>query len=376
MSLWTRQRDFRIWLAILASAFLIAPGRAGAREKWSKAEAVAWGEASPWLVGCNYITSSAVNQLEMWQADTFDSAAIERELGWAESLGFNSVRVFLHHLLWKDDREGLLKRMEQFLQIAEKHHVGVMFVLLDGVWDPFPKSGPQSPPTPHRHNPGWVQSPGVDLLKDPSRHDELEGYIKGVVGHFRGDRRVQVWDLFNEPDNPNRNSYGKHEPANKPELALALLKKLFRWARAADPVQPLTCGVWWGQYSPEQASEMNRFQVEESDVVSFHCYDKPDRLKEVIATLKEYGRPLLCTEYMARANESQFDPSLSIFKEAKIGAYNWGFVSGKSQTIYPWDSWTKTYDAEPEVWFHDIFRKDGSAYRQPEVDYIRKVTGR
>src|SRR4051812_16568522 len=83
---------------------------AAARDRWTVEKARAWGRDTPWLVGANYIPASAINQLEMWQADTFDAAQIDRELGWAESLGFNSVRVFLHHLLWEQDTEGLLKR--------------------------------------------------------------------------------------------------------------------------------------------------------------------------------------------------------------------------------------------------------------------------
>src|SRR5690606_9807922 len=188
--------------------------------QWSEEKANAWYAEMPWLVGCNFAPASAINQLEMWQAETFDEEGIDRELGWAEDLGFTSIRVFLHHLLWEQDQEGFLQRMEQFLEIADRHGIGVMFVLLDSVWGPFPKLGKQRDPKPFLHNAGWVQSPGVEIMKDPTRHDELKEYVQGVIRHFRDDRRVQVWDLINEPDNPNRNSYGEHEPENKEELSL------------------------------------------------------------------------------------------------------------------------------------------------------------
>jgi Cellulase (glycosyl hydrolase family 5) len=352
------------------------PADATAREPWSKERAEAWGKATPRLVGCNFIPSTAVNELEMWQAETFDPATIERELGWAEGLGFNSVRVFLHDIAWRTDPEGFLKRVDQFLGIAEKHHIGAMLVLLDSCWDPFPKAGPQRPPMPHVHNSGWVQSPGLKVLEDPARHGELEPYVKAVVGRFKNDPRVQVWDLINEPDNTNNSSYGQHELKNKPELALALLRKVFAWARAADPSQPLTSGVWIGDYAGEKASAMSRYQIEASDVVSFHCYDPVPMLEQKVAVLRQYGRPLLCTEYMARGNKSFFDPVLGYLYEQGIAAYNWGFVAGKSQTIYPWDSWKTHYTAEPTLWFHDIFRKDGTPYDPAEVAYIRKVTGK
>ncbi len=252
----------------------------------------------------------------------------------------------------------------------------MVFVLFDGCWDPFPQSGKQHPPHPGLHNSGWVQCPGLVLLKSPDRHDELKDYITGVIDHFRADRRIHAWDLFNEPDNPNTSSYGRFEPANKADLVLMLLKKELAWARAVDPRQPLTAGVWTGDLSsPERLSPINRLMLEQSDVISFHNYKPLPQMKADVETLKRFGRPILCTEYMARPAGSRFDPILAYLKSEHIGAYNWGFVAGKTQTIYPWDSWQKPYHDEPDEWFHDIFRADGTPYRSAEVEYIRAVTG-
>jgi hypothetical protein len=361
---------------LLAVAAVAAASAAEAGELWSREAANAWYRGRPAPVGCNFAPSTAINQLEMWQADTFDLPTIERELGWARDLGFNSVRVFLHNIPWARDRQGFLRRIETVLESADKRGISVMLVLLDSVWDPFPKAGPQRAPRPGLHNSGWVQSPGVEILKDPSRHGELEGYVKGVVGHFRGDKRILAWDLINEPDNTNGSSYGRHEPPNKAELALALLKKVFTWAREADPTQPLTSGVWTGEWTEDKLSPMNRFQLEHSDIITFHDYSNLTRLKDRVASLRRYERPLLCTEYMARPLGSTFDPVLGYLLDQKIGAYNWGFVAGKTQTIYPWDSWRKPYAAEPKAWFHDIFRADGTPYIRQEVEYIKRVTGK
>ena len=367
------------WTLSFVLAVVLVGGAARVRAAdgpWPLGRAQAWGKETPWLVGCNFAPSNAINQLEMFQADTFDLATIDRELGWAEDLGFNSVRVFLHHLLWEQDREGFVKRLGQFLDVAEKHKISVMFVIFDAVWDPFPKLGKQRAPKLHLHNSGWVQSPGREILEKPERHGELEGYVKGVIAHFKNDKRVVVWDLFNEPDNINRPAYDKHEPANKPDLALALLKKTFAWAREVDPTQPLTSGVWMGDWSENKLSPMARYQLEQSDIITFHDYSNLDGLKARVESLRRYNRPILCTEYMARPNGSTFDPALGYMKDQKIGAYNWGFVAGKTQTIDPWDTWVKTYKAEPPVWFHDIFRADGSVYDRKEVEYIKKVTGK
>jgi hypothetical protein len=364
---------------LVAMAALAGPATATATatagERWSEAKAAAWQAERGWLVGCNYAPANAINQLEMWQADTFDLATIDRELALAEGLGFNSVRVFLHHLLWDQDREGFLKRMGQFLDVAAKHKIGVMFVPLDSVWDPDPKPGRQRDPVPHRHNSGWAQSPGRAIIGDPRRHDELKPYIQGVIRHFKDDPRIHAWDLINEPDNMNRNSYGKLEPPNKPEMARILVAKVFAWAREVDPSQPLTCGVWQYDWAPDKINEINKLQLDLSDVISFHCYDPPDNMIARINSLKRFNRPMLCTEYMARPGGSLFDPVLGLLKSQKVAAYNWGFVAGKTQTNYPWDSWQKAYTAEPPLWFHEIFRADGTPYLPREVEYIRKQTG-
>lgn len=342
---------------------------------WSEERAAKWRASVGWLVGANFIPSNAVNQLEMWQADTFDPTTIDRELGWAAEIGFNSMRVFLHDLLWKQDAEGFLRRMDRFLEVADGHGIGAMFVLFDGVWDPNPELGAQRSPRPHIHNPGWVQGPGRDLLGDPGRHDELKPYVQGVLARFAADRRVHAWDLFNEPDNPNP-AYLADELSNKAEMASALLEKAFGWAREMETSQPLTCGVWFGDWSAADGLRpIERLSLESSDFISFHSYDRLEEVTARIGALQRYGRPLLCTEYMARGAGSTFDPVLGRFKEQDVGAYNWGFVAGRTQTNYPWDSWVTAYDGEPTPWFHDILRSDGAPYDPPEVEYIKSVIG-
>ena len=362
----------------IAHAQLPPSTSAGPSTRWPAEKARAWQAGRGWLVGCNFIPSTAINELEMWQAETFDEATIDRELGYAESLGFNSVRVFLHDLLWKQDAPGFLARIDRFLALAEKHRIGAQLVLFDSCWHPLPKLGPQPAPIPHTHNSGWVQSPGVEVLQAPEKFPHVREYVAGVVKHFANDRRVQSWDIWNEPDNWDGGAPGRPglEPKNKFDLVLALLPQAFAWAREAAPTQPLTSGVWLGDWSSDaKLSPTQRVQLENSDVISFHNYGKPDELRRAIESLRRFERPILCTEFMARPNGSTWEPHLAIMKEAGVGAYCWGFVSGKTQTIYPWDSWKKKYTSEPPVWFHDILRADGSPYRAEEVAYIRSVTG-
>lgn len=345
--------------------------------RWTEKQANDWYAKQPWLVGSNYIPASAINELEMWQAETFDPAQIEKELSWAEGLGMNTMRVFLHDLLWQQDAAGFKKRLDQFLTIAAKHKIKPMLVLFDSCWDPFPQLGKQHAPKSGVHNSGWLQSPGAKALQDPAQYPRFDAYVKGIVGAFAKDQRILAWDVWNEPDNTNGSSYGKQEPANKVDLVLALLPQVFKWSRAAGARQPLTCGVWKGDWSTnEKLTAMDKIQLEQSDIISFHNYDDGPQFEKRIQWLQRYRRPLLCTEYMARGNKSTFQGSLPIAKKYKVAAINWGFVVGKTQTNLPWDSWQKPYvDREPAIWFHEIFNQDGSPYRREEVELIRSLTG-
>jgi hypothetical protein len=337
--------------------------------RWSPEVSRAWAASRPWIVGCNFTPSTAVNQLEHWQADTFDAATIDRELGWAASLGFNTARVYLHDLLWSDS--GFADRIDQHLEIAASHGISVLLVLFDDCWNDGARLGPQPAPHPGRHNSRSLQSPGLGVLERyPADRDRLERYVRGVIGRFGDDDRVLGWDLYNEPG-------GLSATAGQPVGAacVPLLADTFVWARDVDPSQPLTSGLFdtAGTADPR----VRATQLSGSDVVSFHHYGPADDLEQLVAALEsETGRALICSEYLARTEGSRFQTHLPIFIAHRVGALNWGLVSGRSQTIYPWTSW---FDAEPQpepdVWFHDILRPDGEPFDAAEVELFRSLLG-
>jgi hypothetical protein len=350
--------------------------------RWSEQKANSWYQQQPWLVGSNYVPESAINQLEMWQEPTFDPVEIDKELAWAEAMGMNTMRVFLHDLLWQQDAAGFVKRIDQFLTIASRHHIRPMFVIFDSCWDPLPHLGPQHPPTPGVHNSGWVQSPGAAALADPNQYPRLKAYVLGLVEAFAKDDRILAWDLWNEPGSVSDGTYPNQELKEKDKMArvAALLPQVFEWARAANPTQPLTSGVWDVDTSSDGGSlgELQPIQLRESDIITFHNYSWPESFRKEVAWLQQkYKRPVICTEYMARSHGSTFDTVLPIAKQERVGAINWGFVAGKTQTYLPWDSWQRPYVLEqPSVWFHEVLRADGTPYRQAEVDLIRQLTGK
>ncbi|MFZ0592627.1 MAG: endo-1,4-beta-xylanase [Bryobacteraceae bacterium] len=347
--------------------------------RWSQDKAEAWYAQRPWLVGSNYVPKSAINELEMWQETTFDPSEIDREFTWAEAMGMNTMRVFLHDLLWQQDAAGFQKRINQFLTIASRHHIRPMFVLFDSCWDPLPHLGLQHPPIPGIHNSGWVQSPGAKALSDPSQYPRLKAYVEGVVGAFAKDDRILAWDVWNEPGSDSAAIYPKQEPKDKIARVTALLPLAFEWAREASPQQPLTSGVWAVDTSRDEADlgKLQQIQLSDSDIISFHNYSWPEYFEREVKWLKKYNRPVICTEYMARSVGSTFDAVLPIAKQERVGAINWGFVAGKTQTYLPWESWQHPYIlSQPPVWFHDVLRPDGTPYRQAEVNLIRQLSGK
>jgi len=350
---------------------------AQAPARWTEQKANAWYAQQPWLLGANFIPSDAINEMEMFQPATFNPALIDKELGMAESVGMNTIRVFLQDQLYLSDPSGFNSRLDQFLSIAAGHHIRPLLVLFDSCWEPNPHLGAQHPPIPGVHNSGWVQSPGRVRLMDKSVEPELKRYVEGVIAAFAGDRRILLWDVWNEPDNGNSGRFQEDIPAKTARVD-ELLPQVFAWAREARPTQPLTSGVWQGDWhNSTLESATTKIQLSNSDVISFHDYGWPEKFQSRVDELRPLHRPLICTEYMARGAGSTFDTILPLGKADNVALINWGFVAGKTQTFYPWDSWEKPYVlSQPTVWFHDVFKQDDTPYRERELDLMRFYSGR
>jgi hypothetical protein len=326
-------------------------------KKWTKEQAANWAEEMGWLRGSNFNPSTAINQLETWQAESFDTETINRELGWAADIGLNCMRVYLHHVAWEVDMDGFKKRMNKYLEIADNHGIKTIFVFFDDCWNPTYEAGKQPEPKIGVHNSGWVQDPGSVIHDDSLLIKTLEEYVKDILNTFSDDDRIALWDLYNEPGN---SGYG-----NK---SMNLLQKVFDWAWEIRPSQPLSVGVW-----NKNLVDLNKFQLENSDIITYHNYNDQEKHRAAIDSLKIYKRPLVCTEYMARKFNSTFQEIMPMLKEEQIGAINWGLVAGKSNTKYAWGDVIED-GSDPELWFHEIFHPDGRPYKQEEIDCIKKLT--
>lgn len=331
--------------------------------RWTPAQAWDWRRLRPWIVGTNFIPSTACNSTEMWQTATFDPVTMRRELGWAADIGLNAIRVFIQYVVWKDDAAGLKQRFNTLLDMAGAMGMSVMPVLFDDCvfgWphqlDPF--LGPQREPVPGMILPSWTPSPGRLLGASLEERPRLKQYVQDFVSTYRGAEAILAWDLFNEPLDATG--------VGTPEF----LSQAFDWAREAGNVQPLTVCF----HIPDGPN--NGVIFDKSDVISFHGYLPLDKLRARIAMLKGFGRPVICTEWMARSLGGNYETDLPLFKTEGVDCFQWGLVNGRTQCQYDWRSLPGGEADSVNGWFHDIFHPDGTPYRKREIDAIRAATER
>ena len=367
---------------LLAQSFdtIPIPGR------WTVEKANAWYDEHPWLVGANYIPRNAINQLEMWQAETWDPETIAEEMTWAAEMGMNTMRVYLHDLAWRDDKAGLYGRMDEFMDICKERGITPSFVFFDDCHEPTVKSGPQSLPVPGFHNSGWVTSPGRPVVRryaagtsPDSEVERLKAYVQETMEQYRDDDRVLLWELYNEPGC----DYFK-------DTTNQLLYDSWKWAREVAPSQPIT------STSLGSLGDMNEpISRVNSDVHSIHLYSDNRTIAKCVTDYRRDGRPVMATEWLARTHGGTVFDNLPLLKALNVAAINWGFVSGKSGTVWPWSSrdrdgvrmWPNQLRAEgkvmedwqsmpePDVWHHDLLRRDGTPFDPAEVELFKLLTG-
>lgn len=343
-------------LAALMAAMTICAPAADTSERWTEKQAQAWGEANPWFCGFNYIPANAINYTAMWDRTSFSPDVIDRELALAEQVGLNCARVVLQYAVYAENPKHFLKALDKFLDICDKHHIKAMPIFFDdcafGV-NTDPKTGVQPEPLDGWYAWAWSPSPGHTMVIDERMHPLLETYVKDVLSHFADDDRIMMWDLYNEPTNG---------PGDR---SLPLLRNVVKWAREVQISQPITIGVWCGNEG------LNRFSLDNSDIVTFHCYADPTHTRNTCRDLKKENRPVICTEWMNRPAKSTIPDVLPVFVEEGVGCMMWGLVNGKTQTDLPWGH-RPEHGEYKGPWQHDIFHGDFTPYDEAEIALLKK----
>ncbi len=355
--------------------------------RWTQSDANRWRSTRPWICGFNFLPSTAVNFLEMWHPDRFDRTTIERELGWAGEIGFNAIRVNLHALVWEHDAEGLQAQLDWLMGVADRNGIVTVPCFFDdcGFGGVEPVYGPQPDPVPGVHNSRAVASPGRLALQDRTRWSAYESYVRGLVSAFRDDTRILFWDLYNEPGNRMIFTAGgaqEHAPDFSSD-SLALMRACFGWARDENPEQPLTVGAWTtplpGSSDAPYQTDIDRAALDRSDIITFHAYWDAPHVGRFIDHLAVQGRPMFCTEWMARPIGSRIGDQLELFNSRGVGCFQWGLVKGRTQTHLPWPAeLVEAHGGQVDrsIWFHDLLEPDGTPYRADEIRLISDLTGK
>lgn len=350
-------------------------------ERWSKERAWEWYNGRPWMRGCNYMSADCVNRVDQWQALHFEErmATTEEELALMQELGFNSVRLILEYVVWQKEHDSFLDRFERYLALCDKYGISCMIVLANDCMPPkterwkMPDVGEQTYDWGYhggrKHSQhGAHNGPAPHFyFDDPESADDYFRMVTEIVTLYRDDPRICMWDLFNEPGNSRREN-----------ITMPHLRRMFETVRAIAPSQPLTCGAWWFDSKDFHTSELNRYALEHSDVISYHCYSSFEEHVRLIRYLKSFGRPLVNTEWLARCTGNDVFDNFPLFYLEGIGCYNWGFVAGKYQTYEPYEAHWNWYRDDPHApidftkWFHDLYRPSLRPYDPRETELIHR----
>ncbi|MBT4411798.1 MAG: sulfatase-like hydrolase/transferase [Bacteroidetes bacterium] len=334
-------------------------GEGGIVDRWSERKANEWYDKQEWPCGYNYIPANAISYTEMWMPYSFDPNVIDAELALAEDIGFNCLRVVLPFVVWEYNPNLFKSRLNEFLEICDKHGQKVMFTLFDDCAfgsDPKLKNpwyGQQPEVLDGWYASGWTPSPGHDMVRNPETWPRLESYVKDVITAFKDDPRVWVWDLYNEPTNGGLKN-----------TSLPLVKKVYQWGREVNPSQPITIAQW------NSNGELNRIIHQNNDITTFHSYSNARVVKELIKSLKILNRPLINTEWLNRSIGSEVLTCLPVFSSENAGCMLWGLVNGKTQTHLHW-GW-RPGKGDPDIWQHDLFYNDHRPYDKNELDFFKK----
>lgn len=352
------------------------------RKQWSIEEINAWYDAQPWLTGFNFYPSTTINQTEIWQE--YDHARvfadIGKELSLAKSIGFNCLRTILPFELWQRCPEVFFRHLEEYLALCADFGIRVMPVLFDDCCVPRERYQPmvfgkQPDPEPGYFGGSSVtcfettNSAGYTLIDDEGMDVQVENYIRQLMEHFRNDDRILVWNVWNEPGNSNRGSQ-----------SLPMMTKVFGWLRQYDASQPLAADLFSAgcdfpdEYlcKPRVETEIELAAVALSDIISYHYYGDYLHMRQFIQKLKEYQRPLLCTEWLHRPMRSFIQTHLPLLKRERVGSFMFGFVNGKSQFNEVWEYLKERKDMDTTLWMHDIFHSNFVPYDQEEIDVIKQ----
>ena len=349
--------------------------------RWSEKKAWEWYNSHPWIRGCNYMSADSVNRIDQWQGLHFEERlkTTEEELKVMKDLGFNSVRIILEFVVWEKEHDSFLERFEEYISLLDKYGISAMVVLANDCMPPktelwkMPDIGEQEYDWGYhggrRHSQhGRHSSPAPHYyFDDPVLTEKYFDMVREIVTLYKDDPRILMWDLFNEPGNSNRSG-----------ITIEPLKRMVKEVRAINPSQPLTIAAWCRDAKYEFSMPEDIFAIENSDIITYHNYGTYEEHIRIIKYLKQFNRPLINTEWLARCTGNTVFDNFPLFYLENIGCYNWGFVAGKYQTYEPYEAHWQWYNDDKNApidftkWFHDLYRPSLRPYDPRETELIKR----
>lgn len=357
------------------------------RGRWSKERVWKWYNERPWIRGCNYMSRDCANRIDQWQEHGFEERfeTTCEELKLAAETGFNSIRIIPEFYVWLKEHDGFMQRLERYVAAADKFGISCMVVFGNDCCPPKEEAlnrlhlgeqhvdwGYHGGRKISQH--GRFEGAGYSVLDDPETAEKFYEFVREIVEKYKNDERIIIWDVFNEPGNSRRYS-----------MSHLHMKKFFEIIRKIDPIQPLTAGIFSvsGYFDYGKLPEIEKFGLENSDIISYHNYNSYINNVLELKRLKEFERPVINTEWLNRCAGNNVEEMFPLFFLEKVGCYNWGFVAGKYQTYEPWNTiwddlksgaeYAKNYDFTK--WLHDLYRPSLNPYNPKEIEIIKTICG-
>lgn len=257
-----------------------------------------------WIRGANYVSSNAINTVEIWR--DFDPDLVDRELGFAERLELNSLRIFLQYHVYEHNPIAFLKKVETFVALCDKRGIRPMLILFDGCFSMAPSMSTDY---------WWVAGPGGPRT-NPAFYPQGEKYCRDLVDLFRGDSRLLMWDAMNEPEAVT--FYVGDD------TAYGFARHFAEYLKSIDDTHPVTVGM--------AHAEHNLHAADVVDAVSFHPYAKDrDDLVQRLARARDVaeGKPILATETGMPFWGCPYELVLPYLREEGVGSYFWEVMIGR-----------------------------------------------
>ena len=212
--------------------------------KWSKERIWNWYNSRPWIRGCNYMSADCANRIDQWQEYGFEERfkTTEEEFKLLKETGFNSIRIIIEFLVWKEEHDSFLKRFDRYLDLCEKYGITCMVVLANDCMRPkgleINTLGEQKYDLGYHggrklSQHGNLGGMGHHYLDEEENRPLYLKMIEEMVTRYKDDERIIIWNVYNEVGNSKRT-----------EVTLPNLKEIFEIIRKINPSQPLTAETW------------------------------------------------------------------------------------------------------------------------------------